>query len=182
VVTDSYDLPRSVRLQDRWGHWSPQLFAVTILVAIALGFRPMSASLLSLLVSLFLMTFVLATWVFMRRHDRRLCEACAAQMPLNPTRRAEQVSRRLWVTHSGSRARYLIPYLAVLVGSNFLTSLAGRVVWAVMQLSMIYLILSYNSHRKLQPWCPWCSAGGGGTEVERPTTPDRPRGPSRQLV
>jgi hypothetical protein len=29
---------------------------------------------------------------------------------------------------------------------------------------MIYLVLSYTTHRRLQPWCPACSGGDGGRE------------------
>ena len=47
---------------------------------------------------------------------------------------------------------------------------------------MIYLILAYSSHRKLQPWCPWCSGGGGGSEEHKVDEPDLPRGDRRQLV
>jgi hypothetical protein len=55
-----------------------------------------------------------------------------------------------------------------------------RVGWAIIQLSMIYLIMSQSTHRKLQPWCPWCSAGGGGSEVDEPD-PVLPQD-DRQLV
>jgi len=74
-----------------------------------------------------------------------------------------------------------VPYLVVLIGSNFLTSMPGRIVWALVQSTMIYLILAHASHRKLQPWCPWCSGGGGGTDQLDPD-PDLPRGDRRQLV
>ena len=65
-----------------------------------------------------------------------------------------------------SGGRPAVPYLLVLISSNFLTSLPGRTVWGLVQASMIYLILAHASHRKLQPWCPWCSDGGGGEDVD----------------
>jgi hypothetical protein len=46
---------------------------------------------------------------------------------------------------------------------------------------MIYLILSNTTHRRLQPWCPWCSQGGGGEEREEVTPPPLPQDYS-QLV
>jgi hypothetical protein len=67
----------------------------------------------------------------------------------------------------------LIPYLVVLIGSNFATTTAGRIGWAVVQSSMIYLILAYTTHRRLQPWCPWCRSDGGGEheDVSPPPPP-----------
>jgi len=46
----------------------------------------------------------------------------------------------------------------------------GLVIWTAVQASMIYLVLSYSSHRMLQPWCPLCSDNGGGNwkDVETP--------------
>ena len=69
--------------------------------------------------------------------------------------------------HDGAQTQ-----LSALIGSNFAQSTPGRLFWASMQASMIFLILSYSTHRRLQPWCPWCSEGGGGQEVADPVTPD----------
>ena len=91
-----------------------------------------------------------------------------SSMPLDAAEKATRYERRFWTAHAGSEPRYLIPYLVVLIGSNFLTSPAGRIAWAVIQLSMIYLIMAQSTHRRLQPWCPQCSGGGGGEEVESP--------------
>ena len=164
----------------RWGHYAPQLLSVSILGAIALGIRPMAATPLTALVTVSLLAFVVVTWLQLRRHDRRLCETCVMSMPLNAAENAAKYQRRFWLAHAGNRPRVVIPYLIVLIGSNFLLSPAGRVVWAVVQLSMIYLIMAYASHRKLQPWCPWCSGGGGGEDVDV-DVPDLPRG-DRQLI
>jgi hypothetical protein len=174
-------LSESGGMSRRWGHYAPQLLSVSILLAIALGIRPMAAGPLALLAIMSLLVFVLLTWLQMRQHDRRLCETCAAAMPLNPAEDAARYQRRFWLAHSGSNPRVLVPYLVVLIGSNFLTSTPGRYCWAIVQSSMIYLILAYGTHRKLQPWCPWCSGGGGGVNELVPE-PDLPRGDRRQLV
>ena len=84
-------------------------------------------------------------------------------MPLNPAARAQKLRRRFWMAHTGAEPRFLLPYMAVLVGANFATTQVGRYGWAAVQLSMIWLLLSYATHRKLQPWCPWCSDGEGGS-------------------
>lgn len=180
-MTEIFELPYSGGIRRRWGHYAPQLLSGAILVAIALGIRPISPSMLTLLGTMSLLTFVLITWLLMREHDRRLCESCAASMPLNAAEHAARFQRRFWLAHAGGNWRVVVPYLVVLIGSNFLTSTPGRVFWAAMQSTMIYLILAYGSHRKLQPWCPWCSGGGGGTEENAPE-PDLPRGDRRQLV
>jgi len=180
-MSDSIGLSYSGGLSRRWGHYAPQLLSVSILLAIALGIRPITAGPLTLLAVMSLLIFVLLTWLQMREHDRRLCESCAAAMPLNAAEHAARYQRRFWLAHSGSNPRLVVPYMIVLVGSNFLTSTPGRLVWALIQSSMIYLILAYGSHRKLQPWCPWCSGGGGGSDELTPE-PDLPRGDRRQLV
>jgi hypothetical protein len=180
-MADSISLPYSAGSARRWGHYAPQLLSVAILVVIALAFRPYAVNLFTLLATGGLLIFVLLTWLQMREHDRRLCELCAQSMPLNAAEDAARYHRRFWLAHSGSNPKLMVPYMAVLISTNFLTSLPGRVIWAVVQSSMIYLIVAYSSHRKLQPWCQWCSGGGGGTEEFDPD-PDRPRGNSRQLV
>ena len=42
-----------------------------------------------------------------------------ATMPLNAAERAVKLHRRFWMAHTGSEKRFLIPYLVVLIGSNF---------------------------------------------------------------
>ncbi|MEO6701106.1 MAG: hypothetical protein ABI140_13225 [Jatrophihabitantaceae bacterium] len=182
-MSESYGLSYSGGIARRWGHYAPQLLSAAILAAIALGIRPVTPTPLILLAVLSLLAFVLATWLLMREHDRRLCESCAASMPLNAAEYASRYQRRFWLAHSGSNPRVIVPYLIVLIGSNFLTSTPGRLCWAIIQSSMVYLILAYSSHRMLQPWCPWCAGGGGGGGSDDFTPdPDLPRGNHRQLV
>ena len=54
--------------------------------------------------------------------------------------------------------------------------------WAVIQCSMVYLIMSHVTHRRFQPWCPWCSGGGGGSEREDDVTPPPLPDNDRELV
>jgi hypothetical protein len=182
-MTDSFDLSYQGRWRDRWGHYAPQLLTLSIAAAIALGIRPHAASTSSLVFALALIMFVVITWLRMREHDRKLCESCASAIPLNPMQEAARFRRRFFLAHQGSNPYFLVPYLIVLIGSNFLTSMPGRYVWAGVQATMIYLILSNTTHRKLQPWCPWCSeGGGGGGGSEQVPEPEGPRGNSRQFV
>jgi len=177
----SLSLPYSDGAGRRWGHYGPQLIAASILAIIVLEFRPYAMSLTTLVGTVALLGFVLITWLKMRQHDRGLCEHCMSSMPLNATEHAARYRRRFWLAHSGSNPRLVIPYMVVLIATNFLTSTPGRLVWALTQSTMIYLILAYSTHRKLQPWCPWCSDGGGGSE-QFDVDPDRLRGNDRQLV
>jgi hypothetical protein len=166
-------------LTQRWGHFGPVLLCGSIGAVILLGLHPLSGP-LALTVPLAVVLFVLASWLLMRQHDRRLCELCAASLPLNPGEQAARYQRRFWVAHAGSQPRYLIPYLAVLLGSNFAATTAGRIGWAIVQASMIYLIAAYSTHRRLQPWCPWCRGDGGGEHED--TAPGPLPDDRRQLV
>jgi hypothetical protein len=122
--------------------------------------------LFALTVPVALFGVVILAFLLMRQHDRRLCETCMLSMPLNAAERASHFQLRFWLAHSAADPRIVGPYLLVLIGSNFATGVIGLWGWAAIQLTMIYLVLAYSTHRKLQPWCPWCSDGGGGEEVD----------------
>jgi hypothetical protein len=136
-----------------------------ILCAIALRLHPLPAgSVISLMVPIGVMALVITSWLLMRQHDRRLCESCMGTMPLNAAEVAAKRRRRFAVTHLGSNKPLVAAYLIVLIGSAFIPGLVGLVIWTAAQASMIYLVLAYSSHRKLQPWCPWCNERGPGED------------------
>jgi hypothetical protein len=147
------------------GHYAVEMLAAAIVAVVLLQFVSVDP-LLSLALAFTLVAFVLLCWLLMRDHDRRLCERCVMDMPLNPGEEAKRLHRRFWMAHTGSEPRFLVPYLTVLISSNFATTTIGRVGWGLIQLSMVYLLMSQGTHRRLQPWCPWCSEGGGGSEVD----------------
>ena len=180
MTSDTY--PWSGRLAGRWGHCAPESLMVAIVGVIVLKLRPIEDPILGLTAGLGLLAFILATWLVMRRHDRGLCEHCVASMPLNPSAMAVRYQRRFWLTHTGTELRFVIPYLAVLIGLGFATSPAGVAAWVLAQSTMIYAILAYATHRRLQPWCPWCKEGGGGADKEEPAIPDPVPSDRRQLV
>ena len=72
----------SARVVDAWGHLAPEILCTSIVAAILVGLRP-PGGLLALTLPISLMALVVTSWLLMRRHDRRLCELCAAAMPLN---------------------------------------------------------------------------------------------------
>jgi hypothetical protein len=178
-MTGSASLPWGERLAASLGHRASEMLVVSVLAVVVIQFVPIPPF-VALTVSITLFAFVLLSWLLLRDHDRRLCEQCVTSMPLNPSEQAVRYKRRFWMAHTGSEPRFLVPYIVVLVSSNFATSPAGRIGWAIIQLSMVYLILAQGTHRRLQPWCPWCSDGGGGEEIDE-TPPVLPHD-DRQLV
>lgn len=169
---------RETYMLDGWGHSAPDVLSASVVAAVILGLWP-PAGLMLLAVAFALVTVVILTWLVLRRHDRRLCERCVAALPLNPSARATAYRRRFMIAHLASRPPLVLVYLGLLVGTNFLPGIIGHAVWAAAQLSMIYLLRSYVSHRRLQPWCPRCSEPGDDERVEDPTPP---RGRTRELV
>jgi hypothetical protein len=166
-MAESAGTPWRGRAADVLGHHASRLLIASIVAAVLLAATPLPG-VFGLTVPLALIGFVLLSWMLMRHHDRRLCEQCVMSMPLNPSEKALRYRRRFWMAHTGAEPRFLVPYLLVLISSNFATSPIGRIGWAAIQMSMVYLVLAQSTHRKLQPWCPWCQQGGGGEEVEKP--------------
>lgn len=165
---ESARIPWRSRMSEVLGHHANEILIVSIVAVVAVGFFPLPGA-FTFTVPIAMFGVVLLSWVLMRAHDRRLCEQCLLSMPLNPSEKAVGYKWRFWMAHTGSEPRFLIPYIVVLVSSNFATTTTiGKIGWALIQLSMVYLIMSQSTHRKLQPWCPWCSDGGGGSEVEAP--------------
>ncbi len=166
-MADAARMPWTERAAETLGHDAGQVLVAAILAVVGLRFYSLPVR-LALAASVVLICVVLLTWLLMRQHDRRLCERCVRSLPLNPSQVAVRLRRRFRVTHAAAEPRFLIPYLVVLIGSNFATSMPGRVGWAIIQLSMIYLIIAHTTHRRLQPWCPWCSPDGGGDRAGDP--------------
>lgn len=153
------------RTADSLGHRAPEILIVSIVAFVLLGLKP-NPGMYAVSGSVGLFGVVVTAWLLMRQHDRRLCEHCMLSMPLNPAETAARYQRRFWMAHTGSEPRFMAPYAIVMLASNFATSTIGRLCWAAIYLSTVYLVMSYQTHRKLQPWCPWCSEHGGGDHVE----------------
>jgi hypothetical protein len=150
-------------ISGRIGHHASSLLNLVIVAVVLERFFP-PPGLLLLTVPLALFAVAIGSYFLMRSHNRRLCEHCASTLPLDAAGQAARYKRRMWVCHKGLEARYVVPYLIVLIGTNFLTSMPGMIIWAAVQLSMIWLVVSTNSHRMLQPWCRYCN-GRGDTEI-----------------
>jgi hypothetical protein len=151
-------MPWVDRATTRWGHWGSALLVASIGASVVLGLHPLPVGTPQAVgLPVALMILVIVSWLMMRRHDRQLCEHCVAAMPLNPAEQAQHHRRRLHVVHLGSHRAVVAAYLFVLIGSNALIAAGtpGRILWALVQCTMLYLVLAYSSHRNLQPWCPW---------------------------
>lgn len=171
----------TARVAATWGHYAPEILSGAIVGAIIIGLRP-PPGMLALTLPVALIGLVVISWLLMRRHDRQLCEQCVAAMPLNAAEKAVRYQRRFWLAHTGTEPRFLVPYLAVLVASNFFPGTWGRIAWALIQLSIVYLIMSHVTHRRFQPWCTWCSNGGGGADRDVDLTPPPLPDNDRELV
>ena len=161
-------VPRPGGVVRRWGHWGSQVLIAAILVTIAIVLRPLpSDSPAVTLVPILLVLTVVTSWRLMRQHDRRLCEDCLRGLPLNPAQDADRFRRRLMLAHLAGDRRVVVGYLLLLLASNLaldpgpVPSVVGRALWAAVQSTMVYLMLAYGTHRRLQPWCPQCGGGGG---------------------
>jgi hypothetical protein len=150
VLDDSWTDRLKVRLE----HHSSTILMIATALVIGIGLKPLPG-VLNFFGPLALVTVVFVSFAMMRSHDRKLCELCLSDFPMTPAKDAKQLRRRLWLVHTLAEPRFMVLYVAALIGSNFVPGLVGRGIWAALQLSLIYLILSLQSHRRLQPWCPW---------------------------
>ncbi len=165
---------RALRL---WGHVSADLLSAAVVAAVALGLYPPPAA-LQLTLPAALAVLVVACWLAMRRHDRGLCEHCAAAVPLDAAQRAARYGLRFRAAHAGGRPRVVVAYLAALALANFAPGIPGHVLWAAAQLSLVYALRAAVTHRRLQPWCPLCRGGGLDETVSTDPLPSD----DRQLV
>jgi hypothetical protein len=160
----------------RWGHAGPRIFAgvlgtMAVLAVVPVTYPPGGKP----LVSLALIALMVVTLVEMRKHDRALCERCAADFPLNPAREAETYRRRLATAHLLSERRAATWYLVAVLVACLLPVFAppslrtpALALWLASLASLVYLMQSGVTHRRLQPWCPHCGPQGGSDQVETP--------------
>lgn len=160
----------------RWGHAGPTIFVSILgtMAAFALlpvpypeGGKP--------LVSLTFIVLMLVTLIEMRKHDRGLCERCVADFPLNPAQEAETYSKRLETVHLMAEKRIARWYLVAILTACLLPVFApaplkipALMIWLASLASLVYIVRSGQTHRRLQPWCPQCGPQGGTDQVETP--------------
>jgi hypothetical protein len=117
------------------------------------------------------------------QHERALCPDCLGAMPLDPAEEVERKRRWLramhWLVESRWRLSYVIcAYSAVgfVVSWILPRTILIPVVWfAVLIVTLNRLT---DTHRTLQPWCPWCRRGKDNDEEVVEPQPDPAMGRS----
>lgn len=130
-----------------------------------------------------LLVLIVAAWLTIVRleimHDRRLCEACITELPLNPGAEALRYDGRLraahWtIDHKISYRLIVVSYIAVLAVGTSLSSLMANAATVALASTGLAVLLALNTafaaHRKYGPWCPYCrrNNGGGGLFMPDP--------------
>ena len=160
----------------RWGHHGPTVFVAIIgtmaaLAVLPVHYPPGGKQLMSIA----FIALMIATFVEMRKHDRVLCERCVADFPLNPAQAAETYRRRLATVHLLAERRAATWYLVAILVACLLPIFApgplhtpARILWLAALASLVYLMQSGVTHRRLQPWCQQCGPQGGSDKVDTP--------------
>ena len=152
------------------GHYAPWFLSAVIAGLIVLTLIPAASTAVPWALLLALVPLAIVAGGYILDHNRRLCERCIGAMPLDPSTVAARYAIRFRVAHLFERKLFAIGYLAVVVGSLVLyDNPVGRYGCAITQASLVYLMLVYITHQRLQPWCPFCRHGG--EEQSAPTTP-----------
>jgi hypothetical protein len=152
------------------GHYAPWLLTIVVGTLIVMTLVPAVSSLVAWELLLLVQVAVVFLALSMFAHNRRLCGRCIASVPLDAAQVAARYSTRFRVAHLFERKLYAFGYLGLVIGSAFLyTHPVGRYGWAATEATLVYLLLAYVTHQRLQPWCPHCR--NGGEEVAAPTAP-----------
>lgn len=103
-----------------------------------------------------------------------LCEVCISKMPLDAAALGERYRRQFAALHfmTRTRRRFFFGTLAA-----FFVVACSAMAWppslAVALLAISLGAVTALRHQQLQPWCPYCSGGGGSHEptIAAPSTP-----------
>jgi hypothetical protein len=152
------------------GHYAPWLLVTLVGGLILLTLVPALTSSVPGATLVALLALVVVLGLSILAHNRQLCERCIASLPLDAAAVASRHAVRFRVAHLFERKLFAVGYLAAVAGSALLYGHpVGRYAWAVAEASLVYLLLAYVTHQRLQPWCPHCR--NGGEELTAPTTP-----------
>ncbi|HKT05034.1 MAG TPA: hypothetical protein VJT31_36425 [Rugosimonospora sp.] len=152
------------------GHYAPRMLTTLVGLLIVLTLVPAAAAFVPWQALTLIMVATVGLTLSIFAHNRHLCERCVSGMPLDASAVAARYGLRFRAAHLFERKLLALGYLATVVGSAILSANpAGRYAWALSQASLVYLLLVYVTHQRLQPWCPYC--GNGGEENTTPSTP-----------
>lgn len=166
------------------GHYEPRISPVSdvavlgyVLLTLWFSIQPVGAIVYFVLVSVNLVAMFCSDFV----HGRNLCPRDIDDTLLDPQGAVDKNLRRLSWMHGG-RQRVLttaapLTMIALLVSVTGLAHLPWPVRAVATALAIaaalvtMYASLSMHTHRRLQPWCPWCRHGGRGPRSQA-TAPD----------
>ena len=152
------------------GHYAPWLLTTLVGTLIVLTLVPAVSSSVAWQLLTMVQVAVIVLALSMFAHNRHLCARCLASVPLDAASASARYAVRFRVAHLFERKLYALAYLTLVFGSSLLYGHpVGRYGWATVQASLVYLLLVYVTHQRLQPWCPYCRNGGDERTV--PTTP-----------
>jgi hypothetical protein len=144
-------------------HYSDYLLIGALVVNLSFVLLHVTANLLQVPLTIAMIAFLL----YSLSHGRSMCDLCLLSTPVDTVTAVSRYDRRLKVVHFISTTSRSYVFMAIFIGSGFIVDLPyGLFIYAAVQLSFVYLLLSMRTHRNLQPWCPQCSGGGGS---KRPT-------------
>lgn len=176
-----------MRLGRRVGHRGDRALTWVLASTIATAFAFRLADLKSLAIPFCgaVVLLLAAVFVVEHAHDRRLCEACIADMPLSPGDAAHKIRRRLQLVHwtKDHKTTWNTIELLIVVSGVGMDSMpaAGPVALAVMLTFLLagvgvfwWFLLAVRAHKRLGPWCPYCRRddGGGGLVIPDPEPAD----------
>ncbi len=152
------------------GHYAPWFLSVVLGALIVLTLVPAAFAAIPWEVLMALLPLAVAAGGYILDHNRHLCGRCIATMPLDPSTAALRYARRFRVVHLFESRLFGIAYLVTVVVSLIVSgNPVGRYGCALTQASLVYLLVVYLTHQRLQPWCPYCRHGG--EEHSTPITP-----------
>lgn len=152
-------------------HYAPHLFLVSLAVATITTWLPDGLWKWAAVALMAVATVGVAVDMF--HHRGRLCELCAANVPLNGGVLADRyrATFRGWHWMTARWWRYPAVMVGVMVVLFPLPSPVGVTIIYVLIAAWVWVA---EQHTRLRPWCPYCQWGGGGDEEQSPATPPTP--------
>lgn len=124
-------------------------------------------------VTALMFTAVVGIFLDMRYHRGRLCERCAARVPLNGGHLADRYRRLFRVWHWLADKVWRVPASLVLLA--VVTLPLPKTMGGTLQLAGLGVALWIaDQHLRLRPWCPYCRWGDGGDEETTPVSSPAP--------
>lgn len=101
--------------------------------------------------------------VSLNTHRASLCERCVKHTPLNPSEKAERWEQNLATYHAvyGGEWRVMFWMSGLILGMEILEKFIGDTLSNIIGLLLvIYVMISYIRHNKVESWCWRCRQGG----------------------